>query len=348
MRISVTDRCNLRCVYCMPRSTGRMCDTCGFGDDALTDDEIVRIVQAAAGIGIKHIRLTGGEPLLRPGLAGLVSRLVSVAGIESVDLTTNGILLADYAGELVHAGLRGVNVSLDTTDEDIFSKITGTAYKPETVIDGIDAALAAGLKVKINSVLTDVNRDCWPDLIGLVKERNSDIRFIELMPIGNGRDHTGVSNPELKKWITGRYGKLKESGCEHSSENTGMNGITGKASSNTGGSSNTGKSPDISHGNGPAQYYRLPGYRGCIGFISAIHGKFCDSCNRIRLTSAGILKSCLCYDSDIDLRRILRNSADTDEIAAVIAEAIRNKPKAHCFESPEMIPEHRSMSQIGG
>ncbi len=334
MRISVTDRCNLRCVYCMPHGT------VGTGRDCLNDDEIVTTVRAAAGLGIRYLRLTGGEPLLRPGLTGLIRRLSGIEGIETIDLTTNGILLAERAGELFKAGLNGVNVSLDTTDEAVFAAITGckeiagyredscgnecnnrnraaeNPFSAESVLKGIDAAAEAGLKTKINCVLTEINRDSWQELTKLTCERCVDVRFIELMPIGSGKEHTGISNEFLMRLIAGRYGEPE-----------------------------TVSKP---RGHGPARYFRLPGAKGCIGFVSAVHGKFCDFCNRIRLTSEGVLKPCLCYDSDIDLKSILRKGATADELAKVICEAILNKPKAHCFEMPGQISEIRSMSQIGG
>ncbi|MBP5331650.1 MAG: GTP 3',8-cyclase MoaA, partial [Lachnospiraceae bacterium] len=192
----------------------------------------------------------------------------------------------------------------------------GADISPDTVLSGIDAAAAAGLKVKINSVLTDINKDSWPGLAELAKFRDVDVRFIELMPIGSGKEYVGVSNRELMDKLSIRFGKPER--------------------------------VDAKQGNGPACYRRFPGFKGSIGFISAIHGKFCDSCNRIRLTSSGILKSCLCYDSKLDLLARIRSGATEEELAELICEAIMNKPEAHCFEVPGQISEKRSMSQIGG
>ncbi len=329
-RISVTDRCNLRCRYCVSQD-----EECINGRDILSDEEILLICEAAAGIGIKNVRITGGEPLIRAGIPELIRKIGNIGGIERVSLTTNGILLEDYVRELADAGLYSVNVSLDTLNSERFGKITGVDILsnvgfrevtgvspvsfPERIIRGIDAALAADIKVKINVVLTDINKDDWAGLAELAKNRNVYVRFIELMPIGKGRDISGVSNIELIKLMEHKYGK--------------MNIFQGEKQL---------------IGSGPAVYYHIPGFKGYIGFISAIHGKFCDSCNRIRLTSSGILKSCLCYDSRIDIHDLYMKKADINELENALKCAILEKPKAHCFEKPDMITERGSMIGIGG
>ncbi|MCR5322991.1 MAG: GTP 3',8-cyclase MoaA [Lachnospiraceae bacterium] len=340
-RVSVTDRCNLRCLYCMPKGA-----ECSRNKDILNDEEIVLICKAAARTGIKNIRITGGEPLLRAGIPGLIRRIADIEGIEKISMTTNGILLAENAKELAAAGLYGVNVSLDTLDDENYKRITGfgsnmdktgneteneieTGNETETgneseigngivsrILEGVDISISAGLKVKINSVLTKINEHDQTDLVELARDRDVCVRFIEVMPIGNGKEITGVSNIELINMIEKKYGK--------------MNRFRGN------------------FGPGPAEYHKIDGFMGYIGFISAIHKKFCDSCNRIRLTSSGILKPCLCYDSKTDLHAMIMRGADATELENAIKYAILNKPEAHCFEKPEMISESGNMVQIGG
>ena len=336
LRISVTDRCNLRCMYCMPRD----CKSgSGAAEDLLSFDEIVLIAGAAARTGIRHIKLTGGEPLLRDDICRLVRSIRETDGIETVSLTTNGILLGKYSAELAAAGLDSINVSLDTLDEERFAVISGISslFTVKDILAGIDKALADGLKVRINSVLTDINRDEWADLSLLARDRRLDVRFIELMPMGNGRKLKTASGA---------------TGAGEVSEATGVTGVTGVSNRELASAiaERFGELEPVheKRGNGPAVYYRVPGFRGCIGFISAICDKFCNRCNRIRLTAAGILKPCLCYASTTDLKQMIRNGAGYGMIENTIREAIRNKPAAHCFENPDMISETGSMSQIGG
>ena len=318
LRISVTGRCNLRCGYCMPRG-----ETEEPAGDILGSDEIVLAAGAAARTGIKYIRLTGGEPLLREDICDLVKRICAIDKIETVSMTTNGIFLEEYSERLAAAGLSGVNVSLDTLDDGRFALITGTENRtecgvsgPRRILAGIDEAIRDGLQVKINCVLTDINRDEWADLCLLARDRNADVRFIELMPVGCAKGLKGVSNRELEAKVRERFGEPEP--------------VFEK------------------RGNGPAVYLKFAGFKGCIGFISAICDRFCSSCNRIRLTSAGILKPCLCYSSQTDLKRILRNGADISAVEEAIRETIMNKPAAHCFDTPELISESAGMSQIGG
>lgn len=317
-RIAVTDKCNLRCIYCRPED-----GECPENKDILGDDEIVTICRAAAGTGIRNIRITGGEPLMRAGIPQLIRRIANIDGIQKVSMTTNGVLLKEHAEELAEAGLAGVNVSLDTLDAGKYAEIAGIRCLkdcddlPGRILSGIDTALAAGLLVKTNTVLTDINRDDWAELVRMAENRKIFVRFIELMPIGKGRELTGIPNTELKKRIEEKYGKMD-------------------------------KIRDENIGSGPAVYYHIPGFAGYIGFISALHGKFCNSCNRIRLTSSGILKPCLCYDSETDLHKMIMNNASFDELENAIKCAISKKPQAHCFEDPDMITEKRNMVSIGG
>lgn len=314
MRISITDRCNLRCRYCMPDGIRTIPMA-----ELLTYEEIVRVAAAAAELRISRIKVTGGEPLVRKGATSLIRMLKGVPGITEVTMTTNGILLEKEMPVLLDAGLDAVNISLDSLQAERYKQITGKD-ELSAVLRGIDAAVESGLRVKINAVLQkDVNEDEWEDLIDLAKDRLLDVRFIEMMPIGYGKHFSCVSNTWLRERMKKKWPDLWEDTSRH--------------------------------GNGPAVYVHIPGYKGSVGFISAMHGKFCGSCNRIRMSSTGRLKPCLCYGASVDLREILRDGKPEEEqqrLKAAIEEAIRTKPEAHCFEKPEEITEHHRMSGIGG
>ncbi len=313
MRISITDRCNLRCRYCMPDGV----ELVPMGE-ILTYEEIERICRAAAQEGICKLKITGGEPLVRKGCVDFIEKLKAIPGIEQVTLTTNGILLGQYAAQLAEIGLDGVNISLDSLDEERYRQITGRD-ELKKVVQGVRSALSVGLKTKINVVLQKgVNETEWDTLVKLAKDAPVDVRFIEMMPIGYGRAFQPVYNEEILEMLKKKYPQTEADGQIH--------------------------------GNGPAQYHRIPGFQGSIGFISAIHGKFCKNCNRIRLTSQGELKPCLCYGESYDLRKALRgNYADSSEkIREILRQAIRQKPKQHCFEQLKNITEEKRMVQIGG
>lgn len=310
MRISITDRCNLRCKYCMPQDIQKVPMS-----ELLTYEEIEAVCQEAVKLGIRKFKLTGGEPLVRRDTAELVRMIKEIPGVEQVTMTTNGILLKEHLDALLQAGLDAVNVSLDTLDEKRFEAITGFAGL-SSVLSSIDAALDRGLRVKLNTVLEPgVNEDEWDKLLELAKNRDLDVRFIEMMPIGAGRTCSVVSNEELLAKVQERYPGVE-------------------------------KDARI-HGNGPAVYYRIPGYFGSVGFISAIHGVFCDHCNRIRMTSTGELKPCLCYEDSMSVRKALREGS-SDEVRNVIERVILMKPKMHCFEQIQRITENKKMVQIGG
>lgn len=283
--------------------------------EILTYEEIRKVCMLAAELGIRKIKITGGEPLVRKGCVNLIRMIKEIPGITQVTLTTNGVLLKENLKALKRAGLDGINISLDTLDYEKYYKITGTDACG-TVLEAVKTAAESGIRTKVNSVLQDAgDRQEWRPLIRLAEKLPVDVRFIELMPIGYGKKNTGVSNLEL----------LEDMKKVH---------------------------PDISrdtriHGNGPAVYYQIPGFEGSIGFISAMHGKFCSTCNRLRLTSTGNLKPCLCYGDTYPLRERLRGGTD-DEIREQIKKAIENKPAAHCFEEPGAITEAHQMAQIGG
>lgn len=313
MRVSITDRCDLRCRYCMPEG----CEKVSMAQ-ILTYEEIERICRAAAGLGINRIKITGGEPFVRLGCIDLIRNIKAINGIDEVTVTTNGQTLDRYINELKEIGIDGVNISLDTLDPEKFAYITGGG-KLERTVRSIGLSAAAGLKTKVNCLLQrSFNEDEIFDMADLAFEHGIDVRFIEIMPVGAGYSSRGISNDEVLRRLRERWPDLE---------------------------------PDSSvHGNGPAVYYRREGAAGAIGFISALSGKFCSDCNRVRLTSQGQLKPCLCYEAGTDLRPYLAGT--DDELKEAIRAAILEKPEEHCFDEKHFEDdgrtEHRLMSQIGG
>jgi cyclic pyranopterin phosphate synthase len=318
LRISVTDRCNLRCVYCMPPEGVPWRPH----DLILSYEEIELIVHAAAELGINKVRLTGGEPLVRLGIVDLVQRLAAVPGIDELTMTTNGVLLSRYADDLARAGLRRVNVSLDTLRPERFHAVTRLG-KIEDVLAGMDAAHRAGLRpVKINAViLRGMNDDEVVEFAQRTVAEEWHVRFIEWMPVGSeqlaGQSWNAgvVTADEMRSKIEAQLGQL----------------LPAKTTT----------------GNGPARYYRLPGAVGTIGFITPVSDHFCFQCNRLRLTADGQLRPCLLSDAEIDLRRALRQGADVAQIKGLIFQAIRSKPLQHHLDECQH-PGRRVMSQIGG
>ena len=312
MRISVTDRCDLRCLYCTDRFDPHLSH-----DDILRYEEIYRIVQAAAGLGVKKLRLTGGEALMRLDLYRLVEMLADTDGIDEVSLTTNGTQLTQHADELKVAGLSRVNVSLDSLKPDRFERITGSNRIKE-VLEGIEAARKAELNpVKINMVvLRGVNDDEVLDFARKTLTDGWHVRFIEHMPFVNGNGADGVVPiRDIMSSIENSLGKL---------------------------------SPHLpTSGNGPARYYKLPYATGTLGFIGAVTECFCAECNRFRLTADGHLRPCLLDDDEIDLKGPLRRGADTAELERLILEAAIRKQKQHHL-GENGAPEKRQMRQIGG
>lgn len=312
LRISVTDRCNLRCCYCMPEGVQDV----GM-KNILTFEEIWEIVRTGVSLGITHIRITGGEPLVRKGCVDLIRGIREIPGVETITMTTNGVLLGNYGKQLKEAGVDGVNISLDTLDPEEFYKITGKRELQE-VLAGIRAVKTAGLPVKLNAV----NRkelDPIP-LVRYAQEENLPLRFIEMMPVGYGKKYVGRSNEELRETLEAVCGKAE---CMTNRE-------------------------ELSRmGSGPAVYYPFSDLKVPVGFISAIHGKFCDTCNRVRLTAEGYLKLCLCYDEGEDLRRVLREG-EKENLRTIMEQTIFRKPAAHCFEHPAEMTETHEMVKIGG
>ena len=309
LRISVTDRCNLRCCYCMPEGVQDV----GM-KNILTFEEIWEIVRTGVSLGITHIRITGGEPLMRKGCVDLIRGIREIPGVETITMTTNGVLLENYGKQLKEAGVDGVNISLDTLDPEEFYKITGK----REVLAGIRAAKTAGLPVKLNA-MNRKELDPIP-LVRYAQEENLPIRFIEMMPVGYGKKYVGRSNEELRETLEAVCGNAE---CMTNRE-------------------------ELSRmGSGPAVYYQFSDLKVPVGFISAIHGKFCDTCNRVRLTAEGYLKLCLCYDEGEDLRRVLREG-EKENLRTIMEQTIFRKPAAHCFEHPAEMTETHEMVKIGG
>ena len=310
MRISVIDSCNLNCYYCNPCDNNEHCHALNI----LSVKEVLCIVRAATRLGIKHFRLTGGEPLLHPQLDEMVLQIKKIPGVSSVSLTTNAVLLAQHAKQLKEAGIDSINVSLDTIDASEYERIT---KKPllEEVEHGIDAAIECGIRVKINVVLTPQT-----DVVALTRyasKKGTDIRFIEMMPVGEG--HTNGVEPYKK--VIGTLSKLYGEPCRINTEKT--------KEINSGNDKR--KIPD----NGPAEYYIFPELGIRVGLIQAIHGKFCDTCNRIRVTADGRLMPCLGSSVTMDL---VPDSCDfTDDvekdfaIVQALRAAIKAKPGCHNF-----------------
>lgn len=314
LRISITDRCNLRCVYCMPEKGIQLFDH----RDILTYEEMIRVVVIAASLGVRKIRLTGGEPLTRKNIFFLISSLKAIKGIEDISLTTNGILLDKYARGLADSGLNRINVSLDTLRPDRYKEITrGGDIGP--VLNGIDAAEKAGLlPIKINMVpIRNINDDEIADFARMTLETPRHVRFIEFMPIGSRdlwSDERYISTDELKMTVE-KIGPLM---------------------------------PVRFRKRGPAKYFRFDGAPGVIGFISALTHHFCGECNRLRLTADGRLRPCLFSETEIDLKPALRKHPSDKEIERLLRLSIQVKPEGHNIDQRDDLASLKNMSRIGG
>ena len=313
LRVSLTDRCNLRCVYCMPEET-----VFAPREEILTDDEILVLIRAGAELGVKKIRLTGGEPTVRANIVELVERIAGVPGIQDLAMTTNGVRLARLAQPLAASGLRRVNVSLDSLNPDKYRTITRWGNLDD-VLTGLEAARAAGLHpIKINSVVVrGFNEDDVVDLARLTLTRDYAVRFIEMMPFGSVagfQTNAYVPSAETVARIEKALGPL---------------------------------TPLDVTGYDPARTYRLEAARGTLGFISSVSQPFCAQCGRLRLTAEGRLRLCLLRDDEADLRTPLRNGATYEEIRERFRAAAYRKPWGHGL-ARGVIPRRRIMSQIGG
>lgn len=314
LRLSLTDRCNFRCRYCV--GDGRT--GCLPRESLLSDDALVTVVTAAARLGITRLKLTGGEPLLRPNLPALARRLRGVEGICDLTLTTNGFLLSEQAEALAEAGVSSVNVSLDTLDPAGFAALTGVDGL-HTVLDGIRKAQTAGFRrVKVNCVTGQRLTAGDPtDLAELARTGPVWVRYIESMPLGPGEHYPPIPRAKLIKELESRYGPL---------------------------------TPADERGNGPAEYFDLPGFVGRVGFISARTAPFCSRCNRVRLTADGRLKPCLQYGATLNVGELLRQGAAGAELEEALSRAIFRKPRSHQFDTPQtgIELERQNMSAIGG
>lgn len=326
MRISVIDSCNLNCYYCNPQDNNKNCQAI----NTLSVKKVLCIVRAATRLGITHFRLTGGEPLLHPQIDEMVSQIKKIPGVSSVSLTTNAVLLAQHAKQLKEAGIDSINVSLDTIDASEYEHIT---KKPllDKVEHGIDAAIECGIRVKINVVLTPQT-----DVVALTRyasKKGTDIRFIEMMPVGEG--HTNGVEPYKK--VIGTLSELYGEPCRVNA------GKTKKINSGYNKYKEERQAQESIHvyeegknpGNGPAEYYIFPELGIRVGLIQAIHGKFCDTCNRIRVTADGRLMPCLGSSVTMDLVPDSCDNIDDVENDLVIAQAlgaaIKAKPGCHNF-----------------
>ena len=315
LRISVTDRCNLRCIYCMPEEGVRLVDRSLI----LQEPEIVRICRVMAELGITKIKLTGGEPLVRAGMPELVKKIKEIPGIQSVTLTTNGVLLKAQMRDLAEAGLDAVNISLDTLDAACFCRITRRDFLTEALAGLREALKYPRVAVKINCVPLGLAEQEVCGIAALARENPVHVRFIEMMPVGKGADFCGVPERDLRVMLENAFGLLRA--------------YEGAAL-----------------GNGPCRYYEAEGFQGKIGFISAVSHKFCGECNRIRLTSQGYLKTCLQYTAGRDLRGILRSGGTDADLKEAICSALDEKPDGHHFlkKAETDDTEKLCMSQIGG
>ncbi len=312
LRISITDRCNLRCKYCMPEAGVKWIPH----ESILSYEEILRLMRISTSLGFRRFRITGGEPLARQGILDFLGEASRISGVEDLMLTTNGILLPEMASDLKAAGVNRINISLDTLNPERFREITrgGDVQK---VIQGISRSLEVGLHpVKLNVVVVrDFNLDELPRFRELAQNYPLHVRFIELMPIGVSSEHRSDFVPiaEMKEIL-------------------GLDGMKPKR--------------DLV-GGGPAEYITSEGFQGSLGFISAISRHFCDTCNRVRLTADGKLRPCLHSTKELDFRQALRGEMTDEEIADLFAEAVWQKPAEHHMNE-EAWQGQRIMSQIGG
>lgn len=313
VRLSLTDRCNFRCVYCMPEH-GRQALA---HKDIISYEELLAFCRASASLGISRYKITGGEPFCRKGAEAFMQRLNNIPGVKQITVTTNGVLLEKHLPMLSGMGVSGINVSLDTLNPARFAALSRSSEPLQTVLDAIDAAKKLGLAVKINTVpVKGRNEEDLPDLVAFALERGIFLRFIELMPVGEGCEYEPVAPAAIREMVERRFGSLEPL--------------------------------QKRIGNGPAEHFTVQGHGGGIGFISALSKKFCRACNRLRLTSQGFLKTCLHHDRGIDLMPLLRGGASEAELARAIQAAVREKPLSHEFDPKAGQVGRFTMNSVGG
>jgi cyclic pyranopterin phosphate synthase len=322
LRVSITDRCNERCTYCMPQELQEWLPR----EEILTYEETLRLIRIAADLGVSKIRITGGEPLTRRGVVDLIRQISKISGLRDLGLSTNGTLLAremtpdvTMAAALRDAGVRSVNISLDTLDRHVYSQITGRDMHPQA-LSGIDSAIAAGFdQIKLNAVLMrGRNEDQLIPLIQFAAARNLILRFIEMMPVSTNEvldENNFMSIAEAKRAVESHFGSLiLEPGFRT---------------------------------NGPATYYQVPGRRQRVGFIGAMTNlHFCESCNKLRLTCDGKLRPCLGSYLEFDIMKPLRAGASDDELKQFFLDVVDRKPEQHDFRNNYQ--PNRKMVAIGG
>lgn len=315
LRISLTDQCNLRCLYCKPKDLRDKLQS----SELLSYEELLRVASLAVSMGIKKVRLTGGEPLVRKGIATFIKKLAAIPKLDDIRITTNGVLLKDFAEIIYQSGIRKINVSLDTLRQQRYQQITG-ADRFHEVWGGIQLAKKCGFSpIKINMVaIRGFNDDELLDFAKLTFSEPFQVRFIEFMPIGSSsvwKEEHYISAQEIRERLA-VLGPLEPV-------------RSGKM-------------------DGPAKVYQFKDAVGSVGFISPISNHFCDKCNRLRLTAEGMLRSCLLTDRETSLKALLRNGCSDDDVKKALVETILNKPKGHALAGSEKASCHGQMSRIGG
>jgi cyclic pyranopterin phosphate synthase len=315
LRISVTDRCNIRCQYCMPAGLVQFLPR----SQLLSYEQIAMLVRTLVPVGITRLRLTGGEPLVRANLDTLVKLLVSIPGVESIAMTTNAMLLAEQIDGLYEAGLRNINISLDTLRNDVFKNLTRREGL-DKVLHGIEAAVERGLKPKLNAVLLrDINLDDAVELVEFALQRNLTMRFIEYMPLDADGSWDGtqmIAGKELRSILEKRFGKLTLSERDDPSR--------------------------------PSSDYILEGRSGTVGFIDSVSQPFCGACDRLRVTAEGLMRNCLFGKEEWDLRPFLQGDFDPEGLIEKVRECVARKFAAHGIGTQGFVAPERTMHRIGG
>lgn len=312
-RISLTDRCNFRCIYCMPPEGRPFIPH----ENIVTYEELLRLAHVLASLGVARYKITGGEPLVRKGAASFIAALARMPGVSEVSLTSNGSLVENELDALAAGGLRAINFSCDAFGDKAFHRVTRTAHGVSGILRAMAGAAGRGLRVKINMVpLEGYNGADIVPLARFALERGHHIRFIELMPVGSGRSLRAIPPKDVRAALERTFGFLRPVNGENR--------------------------------NGPARMYAVGGYSGQIGFISAMSDRFCATCNRVRLTSTGFLKTCLCHGHGVDLKTAMAKGADDAELRRLILEAVATKPAGHTFSFAPRPEEPFFMHAVGG